>query len=104
MARQQNVPYVCHVFVCTNDRGGQRKACADGQSPALREALKEEVEKRGWRGRVRVSHCGCMGLCGQGPNVILYPQGVWFSAASVGDGEEILAAIEKILRESAAGG
>ena len=23
-------PYACHIFVCTNDRRGEKKACADG--------------------------------------------------------------------------
>ncbi len=90
-------PYVCHVFVCINDRKGERKSCADGKSPAVRKALKKEVEKRGWVGKVRVSQCGCMGLCAKGPNVIIYPQKFWFSDVSENEVIRILACIESLL-------
>jgi (2Fe-2S) ferredoxin len=97
MMPERPSPFVCHVFVCTNDREGKRKSCADGDSPAVREALKDAVEKRGWRGRVRVSQSGCLGLCADGPNVILYPQGVWFAAVAPADVPAILARIEALL-------
>lgn len=90
-------PFVCHVFVCVNDRHGERKSCADGQGAALKDRLKDEVAKRGWKGRVRVSQCGCMGLCEKGPNVILYPQKVWFSAVAPEDAGAILQRIESFL-------
>lgn len=97
----QPSPFVCHVLVCVNDRQGARKACADGQSAALREALKEQVAARGWKPRVRVSACGCMGLCERGPNVMLYPQGVWFSGVGPGDLEALLEAVGETLEMNA---
>ncbi len=100
MAEIHETPFACHVFVCTNDRQGERKSCADEASPELRAALKQAVAKRGWRGRVRVSGCGCLGVCEQGPNVMLYPQGLWLSAASLDDAEQILAKISEIIEES----
>ncbi len=33
---------------------------------------------------------GCMGLCSDGPNVLLHPQGIHFSAVSAGDIDQIL--------------
>ena len=100
MAEVNVSPYVCHVFVCTNDRGGVRRSCADGGSATVREALKREVAERGWRGRVRVSNCGCMGLCEQGPNVMLHPQQVWYSAVCPDDVGEIIDAIGATLESS----
>ena len=97
MASKNESPYVCHIFVCTNDRRGQRKSCADGNSPLVRAALKEEIAKRSWKPRVRVSQSGCLGLCGDGPNVILYPQKVWFSEVSPSDVSEIIAKVEEFL-------
>ena len=85
MVTPKEAPYVCHVFVCTNDRGGERKSCADNDSLLIRTTLKKAVNTRGWDNQVRVSQCGCMGLCGQGPNVLLYPQKVWFSGVSADD-------------------
>ncbi len=77
---------------------GRRKSCADGGgNAALKDYLKEQVEKRGWKGRVRVSSGGCMGLCGKGPNVMIYPQKAWFAVASPADGDRILGEIETLL-------
>ena len=90
---EQISPYSCHIFVCTNDRQGKRKSCADGGSVNVRSALKEECKKRGWFGKVRVSQCGCMGLCERGPNVILYPQKIHFSEVAI---EDIPGILEKV--------
>jgi (2Fe-2S) ferredoxin len=97
MEKEQQSPYDCHVFVCTNDRGGARKSCADGDSPEIRARLKAEINNRGWKGRVRVSQCGCMGLCAQGPNVMIYPQKAWFSAVTPEDAEDIIARLAEML-------
>ena len=93
-------PYIAHVFVCTNDRKGARQSCADGNSPELKNRLKEMVNDRGWKGTVRVSTAGCMGLCAQGANVIIYPQKIWFSATRPEDAEDILAVLEQIVSAS----
>ena len=95
--KQNRSPYVCHLFICVNDRHGERQSCADGKSMEIKDLLKAEVEKRGWKGKVRVSHSGCMGLCAQGPNVMVYPQGLWFSAVTAADAEAILAEVAKTL-------
>ncbi len=93
---ERTTPYACHVFVCVNDRHGARKSCADGGGNVrLKDALKEEFARRGLAGRVRVSHCGCMGLCHDGPNVMLHPPGVWLSAASP---EDLAAIADRVAR------
>ncbi len=93
---EQTVPYGCHIFVCTNDHHGKRKSCADGGNKAVRTLLKAEVKKRGWTGRVRVSQCGCTGLCMKGPNVLIYPQKIWFSDVTEADVTVILAKVDAI--------
>ncbi len=95
--KKETRPYICHVFVCTNNRHGERKSCADGGNEALKDFLKEGIEKRGWKTRVRVSSSGCMGLCARGPNVILYPEGIWLCDVSSGEGERILDEIAALL-------
>ena len=79
MPKQNESPYVAHVFVCTNDRGGARKSCADNNSQLIKSKLKDVVNEKGWKGKVRISTSGCMGLCAKGSNVMIYPQKVWFS-------------------------
>jgi (2Fe-2S) ferredoxin len=97
VAEQKESPFVCHVFVCTNDRYGKKKSCADDDSPGIRKALKGAVKDKGWKGKVRVSQSGCMGLCAVGPNVMLYPQNVWFSGVSMGDVDLIVSKIASLL-------
>ncbi len=73
MEDEQKSPYDSHVFVCTNDRGGVRKSCADGNSQQTRARLKEELTN----GAGRVGEGISMRLHGtlcQGPNVMIYPQ------------------------------
>ena len=99
--KRNESPYVAHVFVCTNDRKGERKSCADGGSARLKEELKSTLAAKGWKGKVRVSSSGCLGLCETGPNVMIYPQKIWYSAATPEGVAEIVAALERIVAERA---
>ena len=94
---QARTPYVCHLFICVNDRHGERKSCADAKNTEIKDYLKDQLEKRGWKSRVRVSHSGCMGLCAKGPNVMLYPQGIWFSAVTLADANRILDKVAELV-------
>lgn len=67
-------PFEIHVFVCTS--GG---TCPHQGSLAVHACLKEAVAKAGLKGRVRVNHAGCLDQCGHGPNLVIYPENVWYS-------------------------
>ena len=97
MPTKNESPYVAHVFVCTNDRGGERKSCADNNSPLVKAKLKNAVNEKGWKGKVRISTSGCMGLCAKGSNVMIYPQKIWLSGVFPEDVDEIVSAIERIM-------
>jgi (2Fe-2S) ferredoxin len=99
MLIQNETPFIAHVFVCTNDRGGERKSCADRNSQLVKEQLKEALDAKGWKGKVRVSTSGCMGVCTQGANVMIYPQKLWFAEVSPDDVDAIVAAIETIMEK-----
>jgi (2Fe-2S) ferredoxin len=92
-------PYQCHLFICVKTRGGLRKSCGDQSNTDLKAALKDEIKKRGWQSRVRISESSCLGLCDEGPNVIIYPQKIWYSAVSSDDLPAILTDLEKLLEE-----
>lgn len=96
---KQPTPYLCHIFVCTNIRetNPENPGCGAKGGGALKDKLKTAVNARGWKGKVRVSTSGCMGLCGSGPNVVLYPQGIHFSAVSEADLPAILDTIDQLL-------
>ncbi len=90
-------PYVCHLFVCAKSRDGIRRSCGDKSNGQLKAILKDEIKKRGWKSRVRVSETGCMGLCNEGPNVMIYPQQIWYSSVSLSDAPTILETVETLL-------
>lgn len=88
---KQPVPYQRILFVCTNERPpGERPCCAAKNSAAIRATLKEMVEERGLRGRVRVSQSGCLDRCGTGPNIMVFPDNVWYSSVTLDDVDSIL--------------
>ncbi len=100
MSVRVETPYICHIFVCTHMRGGERKSCGDEEGVELRAVLKSEVASRGWKKWVRVSQSGCLGQCEQGSNVMIYPQAIWYKMTTLDDVDTILHSIQSILEES----
>lgn len=41
-------------------------------------------------GQVRVSHSGCLGRCGEGPSLVIYPEGTWYAYKTRQDIDEII--------------
>ena len=95
--KSRKTPYKCHIFVCVKSRSGDRKACGDGESADIKALLKDEISDRGWKGKVRVSESGCLGVCGVGPNVMIYPQGTWLTQVTPSDVPDLLKTIEQLL-------
>jgi len=92
---QKAAPYTCHIFVCSNLRDNpDRPGCGAVGGGELKAVLKKMVNERGWKGRVRVSTSGCMGLCATGPNVLVYPQGLHFYSVTEGDLPVILDSVQ----------
>ena len=91
-------PYRCHIFVCVNDRHGTRKSCADGNSAEIRQVLKDRLAALPVPpGSVRVSQSLCMGLCERGPNVMIYPQGIWHPGVRMEDIDAIVKQVAELL-------
>ncbi len=95
--QQARSPYVAHIWVCVHTKSDGSKACGNGLGMRLKDLLKEGAEARGWKGKVRVSYSGCMGLCARGPNVIIHPTGLWFSQVTEADVPSILDAVGALL-------
>jgi (2Fe-2S) ferredoxin len=94
----RTVPYEALIFVCTNTREGGRVACANpGRAGAeIRDRLKAEVKARGLKGKVRVSASGCLDVCEDGPNVMVFTaagERIWFKKVSEADLPQILRSI-----------
>ncbi|MBI4355680.1 MAG: (2Fe-2S) ferredoxin domain-containing protein [Candidatus Omnitrophica bacterium] len=72
-----SVPYEKILFVCTNVRDAGI-CCSERDSVAIRNALKQYVKDHRLQGRIRVSQSGCQDLCAQGPNIMVFPDNVWY--------------------------
>ena len=93
----QKSPHKAHLFICKKTRSGTRKSCGNGSNPDLKVILKNEIKTRGWSSQIRVSESGCLGVCENGPNMMVYPQGIWFSDVTHNDVPEILQTLETLL-------
>lgn len=84
--------YQRHVFFCVNQRDNGQPCCADKNSVAMRDYAKSRVKALGLSGagRVRINQAGCLDRCSQGPTIVIYPEGVWYSYASQADIDEII--------------
>jgi len=76
------VPFRYHVFVCEQQKAEGMSCCAARGSQKVLEALRMEVAQKGLANEVLVTTCGSFGLCDRGPNIIVYPEGVWYSSLS----------------------
>lgn len=81
-----------HVFVCTNTRdpGHPRGCCSAKDSAAIRERLKQLVEQRGLKRKIRVNTAGCLDQCEHGVTMVVYPEAVWYGFITAADVDEIL--------------
>jgi (2Fe-2S) ferredoxin/predicted O-methyltransferase YrrM len=78
-------PFRYHVFVCTQQKPeGAPSCCARGSEKTLA-ALLREIQARGLEDEVMVTSCGSLGLCEWGPNMIVYPEGVWYTGVTPAD-------------------
>ncbi len=85
-----------HVFVCTNRKPDDDGCCAARGSEEVLKTLRAEIAARKLQGEIHVTACGSLGTCGHGPNLVVYPDGTWYSGVSVKDVPEL---IEKHLLE-----
>jgi len=74
-----------YVFVCQN------VDCMQRGSGDLIEKLKEKLKDSD---DVEVRPYMCFGGCQSGPNIVLYPQKVWYAGVKQGDVDEIAANVE----------
>lgn len=84
--------YVRHIFICTNRRKDDdpKGSCAQKGSEEIRDLFKKELHARGLKAKVRANKSGCLDVCEHGPNVVIYPEGVWYSRVSRDDVVEII--------------
>ena len=84
--------YKYHVFFCTNQREDGRICCQRFNAAAMREHAKRRSKELGIAGpgKVRINTAGCLDRCAEGPVLVVYPEGVWYSYVDRSDIDEII--------------
>lgn len=85
--------YQKHLLFCLNLKDGDRKCCGRScQTSELAHYAKERLKTEGAYGvgQIRVSTTGCLGRCSIGPNLLIYPEGVWYTYENQQDIDEII--------------
>lgn len=72
------------VLVCAGT------GCSIGNSGALIDTFRAEIKSMGLENEVSVLRTGCLGLCGVGPNVSIYPDNIIYKSVKVEDVKEIV--------------
>jgi len=82
--------YEKHVFICTNDKDAPKKCCGSGHGMELINAMKAEWEEAGNPKKIRIQKSGCLDVCGKGPAMVVYPEGVFYGNVQTSDVQEIV--------------
>ncbi|MBZ5581333.1 MAG: methyltransferase [Acidobacteriia bacterium] len=98
-------PFRYHVFVCDQQKPEGAPGCRARGSAKVIETLTREINARGLEDEVQVTACGSLGLCLWGPNLIVYPDGIWYAGVTPEDVPEIVqshfendAPVERLVR------
>ncbi len=73
-----------HVLIC----GGT--GCTSSKSPLIKARFEEKIKELSLDKEVQVVATGCFGLCEEGPIVIVYPEGSFYSKMTVEKVDEIV--------------
>ena len=83
------IPYQKQIFVCTNDRKGESASCGDHNGEVVFKELRRIAKEKGLHPRIRVAQAKCLGQCNLGVNIMVYPDGEWYSGVTMEDIEKI---------------
>jgi len=82
-----------HVFFCTNQREPGEDCCNNFGAQKMRDYTKDKVKTLGLSTEanpMRINSAGCMGHCDQGPVLVVYPEGIWYTYVDESDLDEII--------------
>lgn len=81
-----------HVFFCTNQRAEGETCCHARGATTLQTYAKDRIAALGLkdRGQCRINKAGCLGRCDDGPVLVVYPEGVWYTYIDQADIDEII--------------
>jgi len=76
-----------HIFLCSQNRGPghPRGSCAQNGCGDMLDEFMFEFQRRNLGGQFAVTLTGCLGPCGSGPSVLVYPEGVMYGKVTKAD-------------------
>ncbi|OGI18355.1 MAG: hypothetical protein A3B68_04800 [Candidatus Melainabacteria bacterium RIFCSPHIGHO2_02_FULL_34_12] len=81
---QHNIPFKKHVLVCLNE------TCKCQGGDKVFEKLKARIKELNLKKTFRPSRVICLGLCGKGPNVVVWPEGTVYCGFSEDNVEDLI--------------
>jgi (2Fe-2S) ferredoxin len=84
--------YDKHVFFCLNHRDDGRACCAAHDAESMQAHAKQRIKQLNLSGagKVRVNKAGCLDRCDEGPCLVVYPEGTWYTYVDKADIDEIV--------------
>lgn len=84
--------YNNHLFICTNVKANNDNCCGVHNAAEMVAYAKRRAKELGLtkETKFRISSSGCMGRCTEGPVLVVYPSGRWYTYKSEADIDNIL--------------
>jgi (2Fe-2S) ferredoxin len=81
--KKNAVPYQKKILVCTKQ--GEAVCCGNHQAEEVFRKLRELAKEKGVHPRFRVGQAKCLGQCEKGVNIMVFPDGQWYSEVRLAD-------------------
>ncbi len=81
-----------HVFICINQREDGRPCCGERGALAAQKHAKKRLKALDLNGpgKIRINQSGCLDRCEEGPVLVVYPQGTWYTYVDTQDIDDII--------------
>lgn len=80
-----NNVYEKHVFMCTEGK----KCPLKGNVDEMLGYMRMEVKEKGLKDKIRINKAGCFDWCNDGPVMVVYPEGTWYTNVQMEEAKEI---------------
>lgn len=84
--------YTHHVFFCMNTREDGRRCCGEHGAATAQQHAKKRIKAMdlNGQGKIRINQAGCLDRCEEGPCLVVYPEGTWYTYVDTEDIDEII--------------